>query len=294
MRRSPTAGGSAPCWSRTSFSMSRTMRSASSARPCEISQRGLSGTWRRISRMATASSAPSAKPPRQPHTGPSTRGSSSTRLSPAPSAAPSQKLPLIARLTRPRTRAGISSSMAELMAAYSPPMPSPVTKRHTAKKAKFGEKAVAKVAAAYTASVTRNSFLRPSRSVMRPKTSAPMTAPATYTEPARPTCVAVSASVSPRSSTPPMEPTSVTSRPSSTQAMPSAITTRQCQRDHGRRSRRAGMSVRSSAEEGGEGVDMRAALAHQRRRTHARRAVGLHRHLLSRSAEAAAAGRARR
>ena len=32
---------------------------------------------------------------------------------------------------------------------------------------------------ANTASVTRNSFLRPSRSVRRPKTSAPMTAPAT-------------------------------------------------------------------------------------------------------------------
>ena len=82
-----------------------------------------------------------------PATGPSTRGSSSTRLSPAPSAAPIQKLPLIARFTRPRTRAGISSSMAELIAAYSPPMPRPVTKRHSAKKAKSGEKAVASVAA---------------------------------------------------------------------------------------------------------------------------------------------------
>ena len=35
----------------------------------------------------------------------------------------------------------------------------------------------------------------------------------------------------------------MTSRPSSIQATPSAITTRQCQRDHGRRSRRAGMSL---------------------------------------------------
>ncbi len=110
-----------------------------------MSQRGLSGTSRRTSKMATASTAPSAKPARQPHTGPITRASSSTRLSAAPSAAPIQKLPLIARLTRPRTRAGISSSMAELMAAYSPPMPSPVTKRHSAKKAKLGENAVASV-----------------------------------------------------------------------------------------------------------------------------------------------------
>ena len=33
------------------------------------------------------------------------------------------------RSTRPRTRAGISSSIAELIAAYSPPMPAPVKKR---------------------------------------------------------------------------------------------------------------------------------------------------------------------
>src|SRR5678816_114744 len=37
-----------------------------------------------------------------------------------------------------------------------------------------------------------------------------------------------------------MEPTIVTSSPSSTQATPSAITTRQCQGDHGSRSSRAG------------------------------------------------------
>ena len=52
---------------------------------------------------------------------------------PAPIAAPTQKLPLIARLTRPRTRAGTSSSIAELIAAYSPPMPKPVKKRQTRK-----------------------------------------------------------------------------------------------------------------------------------------------------------------
>jgi hypothetical protein len=62
-------------------------------------------------------------------------------------------------------------------------------------------------------------------------------------DPAQPICSAVSASVSGRSSTPPIDPTIVTSRPSSTQAMPSASTTRQCQRDQGSRSRRAGMSL---------------------------------------------------
>ena len=34
------------------------------------------------------------------------------------------------RSTVPRTRAGISSSMAELMAEYSPPMPMPVKNRN--------------------------------------------------------------------------------------------------------------------------------------------------------------------
>ena len=33
------------------------------------------------------------------------------------------------RSTRPRARAGISSSIAELIAAYSPPIPAPVKKR---------------------------------------------------------------------------------------------------------------------------------------------------------------------
>jgi hypothetical protein len=42
---------------------------------------------------------------------------------------PSQNDPLIIRSTRPRSRAGMSSSMAELMAAYSPPMPAPVKNR---------------------------------------------------------------------------------------------------------------------------------------------------------------------
>lgn len=41
----------------------------------------------------------------------------------APPAAPTQNEPLMAMSTRPRYLAGMSSSIAELMAAYSPPMP---------------------------------------------------------------------------------------------------------------------------------------------------------------------------
>ncbi len=65
----------------------------------------------------------------------------------APIAAPIQKLPLITRSIRPRTRAGISSSIAELIAAYSPPMPNPVKKRQRKKNQAVQENAVTAVAA---------------------------------------------------------------------------------------------------------------------------------------------------
>ena len=50
------------------------------------------------------------------------------------------------RSIRPRTRAGMSSSMAELTAAYSPPMPAPVRKRTRKKYQAENENAVATVA----------------------------------------------------------------------------------------------------------------------------------------------------
>ena len=72
--------------------------------------------------------------------------SSRTRAPPAPAADPSQYVPLITRSTRPRTRAGISSSIAELMAAYSPPMPEPVKNRVRKKNHGANANAVATVA----------------------------------------------------------------------------------------------------------------------------------------------------
>ena len=87
--------------------------------------------------------------------------------------------------------------------------------------------------------------LRPRLSASRPKKSAPSTAPPMYAEAAQPISPAVRPSVSGRSSAGPSEPTTVTSSPSSSQLTPSAITTRQCHADHGRRSRRAGMDVSS-------------------------------------------------
>ncbi len=46
-----------------------------------------------------------------------------------PSIAPAQYVPLTAMSTRPRYLAGIISSIAELIAAYSPPIPIPAMTR---------------------------------------------------------------------------------------------------------------------------------------------------------------------
>ena len=64
----------------------------------------------------------------------------------APMAEPSQYVPFTIRSTRPRTRAGINSSIAELIAAYSPPMPAPVKNRTRKKYHGAKAKAVASVA----------------------------------------------------------------------------------------------------------------------------------------------------
>ena len=126
--------------------MPATTRSASATRPCVISQRGLSGSHIRMKKITSARLAPIRKASRQPNSGSITRGSSSTSEPSAPSAAPIQKLPLMHRSLQPRTRAGISSWMVELIAAYSPPMPAPVMKRNSAKLATSQEPAVAAVA----------------------------------------------------------------------------------------------------------------------------------------------------
>ena len=92
-------------------------------------------------------------------------GSSSGIVSRDPTAAPTQNDPLIATSTRPRNLAGISSSMAELIAAYSPPMPVPVMNLQTKYHIGFIENAVRTVPTRYTPRVTMNSRLRPKRSV---------------------------------------------------------------------------------------------------------------------------------
>ena len=65
----------------------------------------------------------------------------------------------------PRTLAGISSSIAELIAEYSPPIPAPVKKRKRAKLQKSQANPVQSAATRYKPRVTVNSFFRPSLSV---------------------------------------------------------------------------------------------------------------------------------
>ena len=123
-----------------------TISSASSSRPWMISQRGDSGTWRRTSRTARPSTTPRANDSRQPTLPGKIDSLSATIDSSAPSIAPNQNDPLIARSTRPRCLDGISSSMAELIAAYSPPMPKPVRKRQAKNHHGWNEIAVSAVA----------------------------------------------------------------------------------------------------------------------------------------------------
>ena len=105
------------------------MRSASSSRPWMKSQRGLSGTVLLTRRIPSPSVAPSANEMRQPTSSAKIDSFRSTIEARPPIAAPTQNEPLMIRSTRPRARAGISSSIAELIAAYSPPIPAPVRNR---------------------------------------------------------------------------------------------------------------------------------------------------------------------
>jgi hypothetical protein len=58
--------------------------------PCVSNQRGLSGMWRRISKTASPSSAPNPNATRQPIAIGNIEGLSTTRVTPAPSATPTQ------------------------------------------------------------------------------------------------------------------------------------------------------------------------------------------------------------
>ncbi len=97
--------------------------------------------------MPSASAPPKMNAIRQPHAGENRPESSTITAPTAPTAAPTQKLPLTARSTRPRRRAGVNSWIAELIAAYSPPIPAPVRKRNTANAGKLGAKPEATVTA---------------------------------------------------------------------------------------------------------------------------------------------------
>jgi hypothetical protein len=58
--------------------------------------------------------------------------SRSTKVEIHPNDAPNQYVPLMISDTVPLIRAGVSSPMHEFIAAYSPPMPMPITAKQTA------------------------------------------------------------------------------------------------------------------------------------------------------------------
>jgi hypothetical protein len=88
-----------------------------------MSQRGLSGSVRATKMTTSASTGPRRKASRQPTSG--ANAFRSTSEAKEPRMAPAQYEPLIRMSTRPRYFAGIISSIAELMAAYWPPIPIP-------------------------------------------------------------------------------------------------------------------------------------------------------------------------
>ncbi|GJE71436.1 hypothetical protein CHKEEEPN_2982 [Methylorubrum podarium] len=145
-RRDSSGGGRVMPSSVKRFSMPVTTRSASAAYPWVTSQRGLSGIQVRRSRMTRPMPPPTKKAMRQPQAGSIHSGRSSAIDRKEPSAAPIQNEPLMTRSVQPRTRAGISSWMVELIAVYSPPMPAPVRKRNRQKLQIFHDRPVAAVA----------------------------------------------------------------------------------------------------------------------------------------------------
>jgi hypothetical protein len=86
---------------------------------------------RRSRQTATPITGPASRLIRQPRFSGSTFGLSSRSWALAPMNAPAQYVPLTTMSVRPRWLAGISSSIAELTAAYSPPMPVPAMNRST-------------------------------------------------------------------------------------------------------------------------------------------------------------------
>src|SRR3954471_18890063 len=134
----------------------------------------------------------------------------------------------------------MSSSIAELIAVYSPPIPRPATKRKRSRNHSENENAAMPLATRWSAGVRMKSRLRPSRSVSRPNTSAPTTSPKRYTDPSSPTWPLLRASVAFSCSVLPIAETIWISSPSRIQAVPRPNTIIQWNRAHGRRSMRAG------------------------------------------------------
>ncbi len=111
-----------------------------------MSHRGLSGSVRRTNHTTAPSAGPISRAIRQPRLTPTRDGSSRKMPMNAAIAAPPQYVPFTRMSARPRFFDGMSSSMAELIAAYSPPMPMPAMNRHTSIQIRFIENAATPLA----------------------------------------------------------------------------------------------------------------------------------------------------
>ena len=141
----------------------------------------------------------------------------------------------------PRRRAGISSSIAELIAAYSPPMPAPVSARERGERQQSSTRAPwASVPNSVDRERDEEEAFAPERVGESPEDEARRRRPRRGTRVAVPPICVAETQRAGLCRDGADAPTRVASRPSSTHVMPSAKTTRRCHRDHGRRRVAAG------------------------------------------------------
>ena len=179
-------------WRRQRAAVARDFAPRSRARPRSASAAGRASAASAGSRAVAAHEqdrdrrAPRRTPnaSRQPTSRPEHGRARAARCSaPRPIAAPIQKLPLIARSTRPRTRAGYQLVDGRVDRRV---LAADAEAREEAADRERGESRTSAPSAASPRdrprASTRNSGLRPSRSASRPKNSAPSTAPPTYAD----------------------------------------------------------------------------------------------------------------
>ncbi|MGF6483448.1 hypothetical protein QFZ91_005675 [Paraburkholderia sp. JPY419] len=175
--RSTGAGSAFPHCSITFASSACVTLSASSRRPCCASQRGLSGTRRRIAQTTNAPSEPMTTTQRHPSMPHGVRGTSHHANSATAGTAAYCTTCTNAK-ARPRRCIGTSSLTYVSIVTNSTPTPMPAIRRHRLIADALSCQAITKVATEYQSSETVKVVLRPKRSARRDKQNVPMKRPA--------------------------------------------------------------------------------------------------------------------